>query len=79
MPPRGDSFVLGDFATGIPIANYGGAGRDNPDSWRKSDLSERGATGPETLPGPAEFDFREWAMEWPPSLSGRAFAVDAPD
>ena len=66
MLPRGDSYCVGDFATGIPIANYGGTGRANLDAWRKADLSELSSTAPETQPSPADFDFREWATEAPP-------------
>ena len=76
--PRGEHFRIGDFATGAPVANYGGAGRPNLDSWKRADLSAWDLAIPETNPEPAEFDLREWAIGRLPSLSGRAFATDSP-
>ena len=69
--PRGDSYCLGDLVAGIPIANHGGAGRANLDAWRKAGISEWSLMAPETQPSQADFDYRELAIEWIPSLSGR--------
>ena len=79
MLPRGESFALGDFVSGIPVANYGSTGRANLDAWTKADLTAWDLTMPETKPSPADFDFREWVMEWLPTLGGRGFATDSPD
>ena len=78
MLPRGESFALGDFVTGAPVANYGKTGRANLDAWCKADLAAWDLTMPETRPTPAEFDIREWILEWLPTLGGRGFATDSP-
>ena len=78
MLSRGDSFLRGYLLTGIHAADYGGTGRANLDEWAKADFSDWVAKATETQHSPADFDYRECAIEWIPPISGAPSAVSYP-
>ena len=57
MLPRGESFSVGDFATGIPVSNYGSTGRANLEAWCRAGLSLWELAMPGAKPTPPEYDF----------------------